>query len=109
VDQLDQSPWRSKIRAALTFAGGHHPHALGSTCSSSSVRLVAGLTGRGGVFQLQLEDALLRHQLKVLRRSIGRSIANRRTALRAWIECHNERRPHGRLGGQAQMSGYAGP
>jgi putative transposase len=36
------------------------------------VRLVRLFTGRGSVSQLQLENAVLRHQLRVLRRSVGR-------------------------------------
>jgi putative transposase len=36
------------------------------------VRLVGVLTGRGSVSQLQLENAVLRHQVKVLRRTISR-------------------------------------
>jgi hypothetical protein len=35
------------------------------------VRLVGVLTGRGSVSQLQLENAVLRHQVKVLRRTIS--------------------------------------
>src|SRR5918995_4600220 len=36
------------------------------------VRLVGVLTGRSSVSQLQLENAVLRHQVKVLRRSVHR-------------------------------------
>jgi putative transposase len=36
------------------------------------VRLVGVLTGRGSVSQLWLENAVLRHQVKVLRRSVHR-------------------------------------
>ena len=36
------------------------------------VRLVGVLTGRGSVSQLQLENAVLRHQVKVLRRTVRR-------------------------------------
>jgi hypothetical protein len=36
------------------------------------VRLVGLLTGRGSVSQLQLENAVLHHQLKVLRRTVRR-------------------------------------
>ncbi len=36
------------------------------------VRLVRGLTGRGSVSQLQLENAVLRHQVRVLRRTVRR-------------------------------------
>ena len=37
------------------------------------VRLVGVLTGRGSVSQLQLENAVLRHQVKVLRRTVRRA------------------------------------
>jgi putative transposase len=36
------------------------------------VRLVGAFTGRGSVSQLQLENAVLRHQLRVLRRTVRR-------------------------------------
>ena len=36
------------------------------------VRLVGALTGRGSESQLQLENAVLRHQVRVLRRSVRR-------------------------------------
>jgi putative transposase len=36
------------------------------------VRLLGVLTGRGSVSQLQLENAVLRHQVRVLRRSVRR-------------------------------------
>jgi hypothetical protein len=45
---------------------------LGSFVYFVLVRLVRGLTGRGSVSQLQLENAVLRHQVKVLRRSVRR-------------------------------------
>src|SRR6266498_4215232 len=36
------------------------------------VRLIGVLTGRGGASQLQLENAVLRHQVKILRRTVRR-------------------------------------
>jgi putative transposase len=45
---------------------------LGSFVYFVLVRLVRGLTGGGSVSQLQLENAVLRHQVKVLRRSVRR-------------------------------------
>jgi transposase InsO family protein len=45
---------------------------LGSFLYFVLVRLVAVLTGRGSVSQLQLENAVLRHQVKVLRRTVHR-------------------------------------
>ena len=36
------------------------------------IRLIGVLTGRGSVSQLQLENAVLRHQVRVLRRSVRR-------------------------------------
>ena len=56
-----------KLGSALIDAGRYHPRALGSFLYFVLVRLVAVLTGRGSVSQLQLENAVLRHQVKVLR------------------------------------------
>jgi putative transposase len=51
---------------------GSIPRALRSFAYFVLVRLVRGLTGRGSVSQLQLENAVLRHQVKVLRRTVRR-------------------------------------
>jgi hypothetical protein len=45
---------------------------LGSFVYFMLVRFVGGLTGRGSVSQLQLENVVLRHQVRVLRRSVRR-------------------------------------
>ena len=55
----------------MTLAGSI-PHALRSFVYFMLVRLVGVLTGRGSVSQLQLENAVLRHQVKVLSRKAGR-------------------------------------
>jgi hypothetical protein len=51
---------------------GSIPRALRSFLYFVLVRLVGVLTGRGSVSQLQLENAVLRHQVKVLRRTVRR-------------------------------------
>jgi putative transposase len=55
----------------LTLVGSI-PRALRSFAYFLLVRLVGLLTARGSVSQLQLENAVLRHQLNVLRRTVRR-------------------------------------
>jgi hypothetical protein len=51
---------------------GSIPRALRSFAYFVFVRLIGVLTGHGSVSQLQLENAVLRHQVKVLRRTVRR-------------------------------------
>lgn len=54
-----------------------HPRALGLLIYFILVRLIGVLTGRGSESQLQLENAVFRHQVRVLRRSVrSRSVAH---------------------------------
>jgi hypothetical protein len=47
------------------------------------VRLIRLFAGRRAVTQLELENAILRHQMKVLRRTVRRSELNRDRVLLA--------------------------
>jgi hypothetical protein len=78
------------------------------------VRLVGLLTGRGAVSQPQLENAVLRHQVRVLRRTIAdREIAPRAVSESSHREpacervyrklgVHSRRRAAGRLLGRSE-------
>jgi len=62
---------QNSVPSLLTLVGSI-PRALRSLTHFVLVRLVGVLTRRGSVSQLQLENAVLSHQVKVLRRSVRR-------------------------------------